>query len=95
MPQKLADFAKVGLKKSGDYPRVETYFSALSVHPSLSRSASTSGGYASSGKSKSKEDRRIGEGIALLVRREPDGKRFLKCWTCNEFGNYASKCPKR
>ena len=22
-------------------------------------------------------------------------EKFLKCWTCNEYGHYASKCPKR
>ena len=33
--------------------------------------------------------------MALLVEREKDGKKFLKCWTCNEYGHYASKCPKR
>ena len=26
---------------------------------------------------------------------EPDGKKIFKCWTCNEFGHYASKFPKR
>ena len=37
----------------------------------------------------------IKEGITLLVRREKDGKKIFKCWACNEFGHYASKCPKR
>ena len=22
-------------------------------------------------------------------------REFSKCWTCNEFGHYAAKCPKR
>ena len=30
-----------------------------------------------------------------MVRREKDGKKIFKCWTCHEFGHYASKCPKR
>ena len=33
--------------------------------------------------------------MALLVEREKDGKNIFKCWTCNEYGHYASKCPKR
>ena len=45
--------------------------------------------------SRSDEDRKIEEGVAFLVRREKDGKKIFKCWTCNEFGHYASKCPKR
>ena len=32
--------------------------------------------------------------MALLVERKEDGKNILKCWTCNEYGHYASKCPK-
>lgn len=31
----------------------------------------------------------------MLIRREPDGKTNFKCWICNEFGHYVSKCPKR
>ena len=33
--------------------------------------------------------------MALLVEREKDGKNIFKCWTCNEYGHYASRCPKR
>ena len=29
------------------------------------------------------------------MRRKKYGKKIFKCWTCNEFGHYASKCPKR
>ena len=29
------------------------------------------------------------------MRREPNGKNFLKFWICNEFCHYESKCPKR
>ena len=72
-----------------------TSFSALSVCPSLSRSVSTIGDYANSNKSRSKEDRTIEEGISLLITRAPNGKIIFKCWTCNEFSHYASKCPKR
>ena len=35
------------------------------------------------------------EGVAFLVRREKGGKKIFKCWTCDEYGHYASKCPKR
>ena len=29
------------------------------------------------------------------MEREKYGKKIFKCWTCNEYGHYASKCPKR
>ena len=29
------------------------------------------------------------------MEREKDGKNIFKCWTCNEYGHYASKYPKR
>lgn len=74
---------------------METTFSALSVFPSLSRSASTSGDYTSNSRSRSKEERKINKWIMLLVRREPDGKNIFKYLTCNEFGCYTSKFPKR
>ena len=67
-------------------------FSALNLRPNLSRSA-TRGDFSSS--SRSKEDKKIEEGIALLVRRETDGKKIFKCWTCDEYGHFTSKCPKR
>ena len=31
----------------------------------------------------------------MLIEREVDGKKIFKFWTCNEYGHYASKCPKR
>ena len=31
----------------------------------------------------------------MLIEREVDGKKIFKCCTCNEYGHYASKCPKR
>ena len=34
-------------------------------------------------------------GVTLLVEREKYGKKIFKHWTCNEYGHYASKCPKR
>ena len=43
---------------------------------------------------KSKEGRTI-EGVTLLVRREKGGKNFFKYWIFDEYGHYASKCPKR
>ena len=29
------------------------------------------------------------------MRRKKYGKKIFKCWTCNEFGHFSSKCPKR
>ena len=29
------------------------------------------------------------------MERKKDGKNIFKCWKCNEYGHYASKCPKR
>ena len=52
---------EVSLEQFGELARVETTFIALSVRPSLSRSASTSGDYSSSSKSKSEENRKIEE----------------------------------
>lgn len=86
--------AESSLRESRELTRVETYFSALNVFPCLSRSASTHGDFTSSSRTRSKEERNIEEDIAFLVRREPHDKKILKCWTCNEFGHYASKCPK-
>ena len=40
-------------------------------------------------------EEKIQEGVALLVEREKYGKNIFKCWTCNQYGHYASKCPKR
>ena len=51
--------------------------------------------YASNSRSRYEEDRKIEQGIALLVRREPDGKNFFQYWACNEFDHFSSKCPKR
>ena len=70
--------------------RVETTFSALNVQPSLSRSERANGDYASRNRSRSEEDRKIEEGISMFVRREPNGKKKFKCWTCNEFCHYIS-----
>ena len=36
----------------------------------------------------------IDEVVAFLVRREKGGKKIFRCWTCDEYGHYASKCPK-
>ena len=48
-----------------------------------------------SSSSRFNEDKKIKEGITLLVRREKNGKKIFKCWTCDKFGNYACKCSKR
>ena len=72
--------------------RIETTLSDINIWPNLSRSTSARGDFASN--NRSKEDKNI-EGVALLVRREKGSKKFFKCWTCDEYGHYASKCLKR
>lgn len=86
---------KISLKQFGDLPRVETTFSAPSVWTTLSRSAKTNGDYSSNNRSRFDKDKKIEEGISLLVRRELDHKKIFKCWSCDEFGHYDSKFPKR
>ena len=81
------------LRQSRELTRIETTFSALHIWPSLSRSTSTRGDFAST--SRSEEDKKTKEEVALLVRREIWCKKIFKCWTCDEYGHYASKCPKR
>ena len=54
----------------------------------MSRSTSKHGDFVGSSRTRSNVDKKIEEGI-------PDGKNIFKCWTCNEFGHYASKCPKK
>ena len=73
--------------------KTSTNFIAFNIQPSLSRSTSARGDCASI--SRYDEDKKIEEGVALLVRKEKDGKNFFKCWTFNEFSQYASKYPKR
>ena len=64
----------------------------MNIQPSLSRSTSARGDFAST--SITDEDRKI-EGVALLVRREKGNNNIFKYWTYDEYGHYASKCPKR
>ena len=71
---------------------MEIGFSSLNIQPNLSRSTSVGGHFANN--KKYNENRKIEEGVALHVRREKDCKKIIKCWTCNEFGHYVSKCPK-
>ena len=80
-------------RQSKELTRIEIAFSALSIWPNLSRSTSARGEFASS--NRSKEDRKIDEAVALLVKREKGCKKIFKCWTCDEYGHYAFKCPKR
>ena len=89
------EVAEVSLRQNGDLPGIETTLSALSMKPSLSRSTSTSGNFASSSRAKFEEDKKIEKGIVLLVKRELEGERFFKFWTCREYGNFASKFRKR
>ena len=80
------------LKQSGELAKVEKTFSALSVKPNLARNTNAQGSIASSSKS---IEEKIKEGVALLVERGKYGKNIFKCWTCNEYGHYASKFCKR
>ena len=80
------------LKQSGELEKGETMFNLLSVKHSLEKNTSAQGDISSSSKT---VEEKIKEGVALLVEREKDGKNVFKCWTCNEYGHYASKCPKR
>ena len=59
----------------------------------LTRSASRD--YASSSQTRVEEEHKIEEGLSRLMKREPKGNKIYKCWTCNEYGHYSSKCPKR
>ena len=84
--------AKFDLKQSGELAKVETTFSALSVKPGLAKSTIAQEDIASSSKTIEEKIKGV---VALLVKREKDGKNICKCWTCNEYGHYASKFPKR
>lgn len=53
-----------------------------------------SGDYASISHEKLEEDKNE-EGFSLLIQREPKGTKTFKYWTCNEYGHYSYKCPKR
>ena len=79
-------------RQSRELTRIKIDFSALNIRPSLSRSTSARGDFASSNRFEA--DKKI-KGETLLVRREKWGKKIFKCWTCDEYGHYASKCPKR
>ena len=68
---------EMSMRYSGVLSRVEISFSALSFQPMLTRSAIKSGEYTSSSWTKEEEDKKIKEGIALLMRREPEGNRSL------------------
>ena len=65
------------LRQFGELTRTETTFNALSIRPNLSRSTSARGDFASS--SRSKEDKKIDEAVALMVRREKVGKKMFRC----------------
>ena len=83
---------EVDMKEFEELAKVDIDFSALNVQPNLKRSTSVHGDFASSRKS---DEDKIEEGVALLVKIENNGKKVFKCWTCSEYGHYASKCPKR
>ena len=56
------------LRQSGELTRIEAAFISLNIQPSISKSTSARGDFSSS--IRSEEDRKIVEGVALLVRRE-------------------------
>ena len=68
---------ELSLRQHGELTIVETNFGAISDCPCLSRSASTNEDCASSNKSRYEEDIKIEEGITLIVRREPNGKKVF------------------
>ena len=70
---------------------MKTTFSAFNIKLGLARNTKAQG---ISCNNKIVEEK-IQEGVALLVEREKEGKNIFKCWTCNEYGHYASKFPKR
>lgn len=90
-----SEAGEVDLRQFGDLARVKIAFSALNIRSNLTRSASTRGDFA--GSNRFDEDKKIEEGTTLLARRgrEKDDKKIFKCWTCDKFGHYTSKCPKR
>lgn len=79
------------LRQSRELSRIETTFSALCIN--RPRSINARGDFSSN--NRSKEDKNIDEVVALLVRRKKGGKKIFKYWTFNEYGHYASECPKR
>ena len=80
----ILEATELRLRQFVELSRVDIVFIALNFHPSLSKSASTNGDYASS-KSISEEDR----------NREPNVNKIFKCCTCNESDHYASKYPHK
>ena len=84
---------EIEMRHLGELTRVETTFSAMNTWSNMSRSTSARVDFANS--SRFEEDKKIEEGIALLVRRQKEGVKIIKCWTCDEYGHYAPKCPKR
>ena len=39
--------------------------------------------------------KKTNEATTLLIRREKEGKKIFRCWTCDEYGHHAFTCPKR
>ena len=76
------------LKKSRELEKVETTFSVLSVKLGLAKNTNVQGEIASSSKT---IEEKINERVALLLKREVDGKKIFKYCTCNKYGHYASK----
>ena len=62
--------------------RIETTFNVQKDRAKLTRRVSTSGDYARKWTIKQLEDKKIDEGLALLAKREPKGRRYFVGWTC-------------
>ena len=63
--------SELWMKQNEEFPRVEAVFSVQRDIRTLTRSASTSGDYASGQVTKREEDNNIEEGISLIMKREP------------------------
>ena len=74
---------------------MEKIVSVQKDRPMFTRSMSTSGDHSNKNREKEVEEKKIEEGLALLMKRELGGSRILVCWTCKELGHYSYKCPKR
>lgn len=46
-------------------------------------------------KSRSEEDKKIKEGIDLVMKRELEGIKICVCWICKEFGHFSFRCSTR
>lgn len=88
---------KQRLKQNQNQTRTEIAFSTSiqANKRALTKSASTSGDYARDWATKNEEQRKIDEVLALLVKRQPKGKKVFTCWTCKVFSHFSYQRLKR